>query len=34
LPPPPDQAFYNVLALDGKPLAWTRGHGEAMAWFA
>jgi hypothetical protein len=34
LPPPPDQAFYNVLAVDGKPLAWTRGHGESMAWFA
>lgn len=34
LPAPPDQAFYNVLALDGEPLAWTRGHGEAMAWFA
>jgi hypothetical protein len=34
LPAPPDRAFYNVLALDGVPLAWTRGHGEAMAWFA
>jgi len=33
LPAPPDQAFYNVLALDGRPLAWTRGHGESMAWF-
>ncbi|HLL67345.1 MAG TPA: DUF2332 domain-containing protein [Micromonosporaceae bacterium] len=34
LPPPPDQALHNVLALDGKPQAWTRGHGQAMAWFA
>ncbi|GIJ56551.1 DUF2332 domain-containing protein [Virgisporangium aurantiacum] len=32
LPPPPD-GFHNVLALDGVPLAWTRGHGEAMTWF-
>jgi hypothetical protein len=35
LPPPPDDlALHNVLALDGTPLAWTRGHGQAMAWFA
>lgn len=34
LPPAPDQALHNVLALDGTPLAWTRGHGQAMAWFA
>lgn len=34
LPPPPDGAFHNVLAVDGEPLAWTRPHGEAMAWFA
>jgi hypothetical protein len=34
LPPPPDPAHHNVLALDGRPLAWTRGHGQAMAWFA
>jgi hypothetical protein len=33
LPPPPDGSFYNVLAVNGQPLAWTRGHGEAMAWF-
>jgi hypothetical protein len=33
LPPPPDTALHNVLALDGTPLAWTRGHGQAMAWF-
>ena len=32
LPPPPDGRLHNVLALDGRPLAWTRGHGEAMAW--
>ena len=34
LPPPPDQALHNVLALDGVPLAWTRGHGQTMDWFA
>jgi uncharacterized protein DUF2332 len=34
LPRPPDQALRNVLALDGKPLAWTRGHGQAIDWFA
>lgn len=33
LPAPPDGAHHNVLALDGRPLAWTRGHGQAMAWF-
>jgi len=33
LPRPPDEALHNVLALDGRPLAWTRGHGQAMAWF-
>jgi hypothetical protein len=34
LPTAPDQALHNVLALDDVPLAWTRGHGQAMAWFA
>ncbi|GAA4172188.1 DUF2332 domain-containing protein [Phytohabitans flavus] len=33
LPEPPDPAHHNVLALDGVPLAWTRGHGQAMTWF-
>ncbi len=33
LPEPPDEALHNVLALDGRPLAWTRGHGQAMTWF-
>ncbi|MEV4464521.1 DUF2332 domain-containing protein [Micromonospora echinofusca] len=33
LPEPPDGASYNVLALDGRPLAWTRSHGQAMTWF-
>jgi hypothetical protein len=33
LPPPPDEALRNVLALDGTPLAWTRPHGQAMTWF-
>jgi hypothetical protein len=33
LPPPPDGAFRNVLALDGTPLAWTWSHGQEMTWF-
>jgi hypothetical protein len=33
LPNPPDETLFNVLALDGRPLAWTRAHGQAMAWF-
>ncbi|MFI6255478.1 DUF2332 domain-containing protein [Micromonospora zamorensis] len=33
LPDPPDDAMHNVLALDGRPLAWARGHGQAMTWF-
>ena len=33
LPDPPDDALHNVLALDGTPLAWTRGHGQSLAWF-
>ncbi|MDO3700506.1 DUF2332 domain-containing protein [Micromonospora sp. C28SCA-DRY-2] len=33
LPEPPGDAHHNVLALDGTPLAWTRGHGQAMTWF-
>ncbi|GIJ73383.1 hypothetical protein Voc01_083000 [Virgisporangium ochraceum] len=32
LPPPPDARHHNVLALDGVPLAWTRGHGQSMTW--
>jgi hypothetical protein len=33
LPKPPGRAMHNVLALDGTPLAWTRGHGQAITWF-
>ncbi|RQX04999.1 DUF2332 domain-containing protein [Micromonospora inaquosa] len=33
LPEPPNDAHHNVLALDGKPLAWARGHGQEMTWF-
>ncbi|MGW0228615.1 DUF2332 domain-containing protein [Actinopolymorpha singaporensis] len=33
LPDPPDDAHHNVLALDGRPLAWTRAHGQAVRWF-
>jgi hypothetical protein len=32
-PAPPDGADYNLLALDGRPLAWTRSHGQSMTWF-
>ncbi len=34
LPPAPWDTALNVLALDGRPLAWTRAHGQAMSWFA
>lgn len=30
LPEPPDSALFNVLALDGTPVAWTRPHGQAI----
>jgi hypothetical protein len=33
LPAAPGPGLHNVLALDGVPLAWTRGHGQAMSWF-
>lgn len=33
LPRAPDEKLHNVLALDGRPLAWTRPHGQAMTWF-
>ncbi|WP_194821896.1 DUF2332 domain-containing protein [Micromonospora sp. S-DT3-3-22] len=33
LPAPPDGALYNVLALDGTPLAWIRSHGQEAHWF-
>lgn len=33
LPPPPSDALYNVLALDGIPLAWSRPHGQSLHWF-
>ena len=34
LPTPPAPGFHNVLTLDGRPLAYARGHGQAMTWFA
>jgi hypothetical protein len=34
LPKLPGEALYNVLALDGTPLAWTRPHGQGISWFA
>ena len=33
LPNPPDETLHNVLALDGRPLAWCRPHGQGMSWF-
>ncbi|MET0422349.1 MAG: DUF2332 domain-containing protein [Actinoplanes sp.] len=33
LPPAPAAGMHNVLALDGHPLAYTRSHGESLAWF-
>jgi hypothetical protein len=34
LPAPPSDALHNVLSLDGEPLAWVRGHGQSLDWFA
>ncbi|BBH69567.1 hypothetical protein ACTI_62520 [Actinoplanes sp. OR16] len=34
LPDAPDATLHNVVALDGVPMAWARGHGQAMTWFA
>jgi hypothetical protein len=33
LPKLPGDSLYNVLALDGTPLAWTRPHGQGIIWF-
>jgi hypothetical protein len=33
LPSPPDETLFNILALDGRPLAWCRPHGQGMIWF-
>ncbi|MBP1781623.1 hypothetical protein J3R08_001473 [Micromonospora sp. HB375] len=33
LPEPPTDGFHNVLALDGRPVAWTTGHGQSLTWF-
>src|SRR5215218_1208138 len=34
LPDQPSNGLHSVLALDGRPLAWTRPHGQAITWFA
>jgi hypothetical protein len=34
LPAEPDASLHNVLALDGRPLAWAAPHGQAVRWFA
>jgi hypothetical protein len=34
LPAEPDASLHNVLALDGRPLAWAASHGQAVRWFA
>ncbi|PZG28440.1 DUF2332 domain-containing protein [Spongiactinospora gelatinilytica] len=34
LPPPPTAGSLHVLALDGRPMAWTRSHGEELIWFS
>lgn len=33
LPDPPSVTLHNVLRLDGRPLAWTAPHGQALSWF-
>jgi hypothetical protein len=32
-PDPPSGAAHHLVALDGKPLAWARSHGQALHWF-
>jgi hypothetical protein len=32
-PPPPSPAHF-LLAVDGKPVAWTGPHGQSIDWFA
>jgi hypothetical protein len=34
LPDPPGETLHNVVALNGRPLAWARAHGDALTWFA
>jgi hypothetical protein len=34
LPQPPGAELHNMLELDGRALAWTRRHGQAIIWFA
>ncbi|HKG50452.1 MAG TPA: DUF2332 domain-containing protein [Actinomycetales bacterium] len=34
LPDQPTEELHSVLALDGRALAWTRPHGQALTWFA
>ncbi|WP_433296326.1 DUF2332 domain-containing protein [Actinoplanes sp. CA-030573] len=34
LPNPPDETLHNIMALDGRPLAWCRPHGQGLSWFA
>ncbi|SDT01106.1 DUF2332 family protein [Actinoplanes derwentensis] len=33
LPPTPDDTSYNVVTLDGRPLAWSKAHGQSVRWF-
>ncbi|TDD40390.1 DUF2332 domain-containing protein [Nonomuraea terrae] len=33
MPEPRGEALYHLLALDGRPLAWTRQHGQELIWF-
>jgi hypothetical protein len=33
LPEPPGETLHNVLALDGRPLAWAGPHGQGLTWF-
>ncbi|RBQ19130.1 DUF2332 domain-containing protein [Spongiactinospora rosea] len=34
LPPPPTGGSVHVLALDGRPTAWTRPHGQEITWIS
>jgi hypothetical protein len=34
LPDPPNGRAHSIIALDGRPVAWSRPHGQAVTWFA
>jgi hypothetical protein len=33
VPNPPGETLFNILSMDGRPLAWCRPHGQSLIWF-